>query len=128
MMDFEGLIDQHSRIIRRIEELFEKLSEVDDTSDIEKELIHLFWRLSIIRKRINKTLSLDDIYTDDVLTLLEYYSLIGLSEEEELLTRALNYGLKGYKLLSSRISEFKENINDVRKLKSKLERIVALQQ
>ena len=128
MMDFEGLIDQHSRIIRRIEELFEKLSEVDDTSDIEKELIHLFWRLSIIRKRISKTLSLDDIYTDDVLTLLEYYSLIGLSEEEELLTRALNYGLKGYKLLSSRISEFKENINDVRKLKSKLERIVALQQ
>ncbi len=127
MIDFEGLMDQHSRIIRRIEELFEKLSEVDDTSDIEKELIHLFWRLSIIRKRIDKTLSSDDIYTDDVLTLLEYYSLIGLSEEEELLAKALNYGLKGYKLLSSRISEFKENINDLRRLKSKLERIVSLQ-
>ncbi|HDJ83955.1 MAG TPA: hypothetical protein ENG44_03035, partial [Desulfurococcaceae archaeon] len=77
MIDIESLLDQHVKIIKRLEQLFEKLDETEEVEEIEKEIIHLLWRLSIIRRKIMKLFIQKETYTDDTLTLLEYYSLIG---------------------------------------------------
>ncbi|RLG78674.1 MAG: hypothetical protein DRO40_13670 [Thermoprotei archaeon] len=124
MIDIESLLDQHVKIIKRLEQLFEKLDETEEVEEIEKEIIHLLWRLSIIRRKIRKLFIQKETYTDDTLTLLEYYSLIGLSEEEDILQKVLEYGSKGYKLLSSRREEFQENLEELKRLKDRIEELL----
>jgi len=124
MVDIESLLDQHVRIIKRLEQLFEKLDEAEEVEKIEKEIIHLLWRLSIIRKKIEKLFIQKEMYTDDTLTLLEYYSLIGLSEEEGILHKVLEYSSRGYKLLSSRKEEFQENLEELKRLKDRIEELL----
>jgi len=123
MIDIESLLDQHVKIIKRLEQLFEKLNETEEVEKIEKEIIHLLWRLSIIRRKIRKLFVQKETYTDDTLTLLEYYSLIGLSEEESMLQKVLEYGSRGYKLLDSRRKEFRENLEELRRLKDRMEEL-----
>lgn len=122
-VDLESLLDQHVKITRRLEELFSRLDKGEEVEESEKEIIHLLWRLSIIRRRIKRLFREENNYTDDMLTLLEYYSLVGLNDEEELLQRALTYGSKGYKLLASRSEEFKISLNELRELRETIERL-----
>lgn len=122
-VDLESLLDQHVKITRKLEELFNKLNEGEEVEESEKEIIHLLWKLSIIRRKIKRLFREENNYTDDMLTLLEYYSLIGLNDEEELLQRALSYGSKGHKLLASRSEELKTSINELRELKETIERL-----
>ncbi len=121
--DYEKLFHEHAELVNRLEELLERLSEEEDTQDIEKEIIHIVWRLQVLRRRVKKSLEKSEPVGDE-LTLLEYYSLVGLDEEKEYLEKILDYATKGYKILRSRVDEIADYIRELKELKAKIESIL----
>ncbi len=121
--DYERLFHEHAELVNRLGELLERLSEEENTEETEKEIIHIVWRLQILRRRVKKSLEKSEPVGDE-LTLLEYYSLVGLDEEKEYLEKILDYATKGYKFLRGRVDEIADYIRELRELKVRIESIL----
>ncbi len=121
--DYERLFHEHVELVNRLGELLEKLSVEENSEDIEKEIVHIVWRLQVLRRRVKKSLKNRNPVGDELI-LLEYYSIVGLDEEKEYLEKILDYATKGYKYLRSHVDEIAEYIRELRELKSTLESIL----
>ncbi len=123
IVDYERLLHEHVELVNRLSTLLERLSEEENTEDTEREIIHVIWRLQILRRRVKKSLEELEPSTD-TLTLLEYYSIVGLDEEKEYLEKILDYATKGYKFLRSHVDEIAEYIRELNEVKAKIESIL----
>jgi len=121
--DYERLFHEHAELVNKLEELLERLSEEEDTEDTEKEIIHIIWRLQVLRQRVRKSLEKSEPVGDE-LTLLEYYSLVGLDEEKEYLEKILDYATRGHKFLRGHVDEIADYIRELRELKLKIDSIL----
>lgn len=121
--DYERLFHEHAELVNRLGELLERLSDNESTEDTEKEIIHVVWRLQILRQRVKNSLEKSEPVGDELI-LLEYYSLVGLDEEKEYLEKILDYATKGYKFLRSRVNEIAGYIRELRELKVRIESIL----
>ncbi len=121
--DYERLFHEHVELVNRLGELLERLNQEENTEDIEKDIVHVIWRLQVLRQRVKKSLEGSEPVGDE-LTLLEYYSLVGLDEEKEYLEKILDYATRGYKFLRGHVDEIADYIRELRELKSKIDSIL----
>lgn len=100
---FEENVKKHAVLVRKAMRLLDKVSRDPSDDEAQEVLVETLNRLRAVRARINSHApglsGLQGILQEDAETLVEYMILVGLQDEMEVLSRAIQLGSNGARLL-----------------------------
>ncbi len=100
---FEENVKRHAVLVRKAMRLLDKVSRDPSDDEAQEMLVKTLNRLRTVRARINSHApdlsGLQGVLQEDAETLMEYMILVGLQDEMEVLSRAIQLGSNGARLL-----------------------------
>ncbi len=116
---FEESVKKHAVLIRRAMRLLDKVSRNPGDAEAQERLLRTLNRLRTLRSRINShaaSLSgLQGALQEDAETLMEYMILVGLQDEIEVVSRALQLGSNGAQVLEEEKSVLLRDREELRR-------------